>query len=228
MAKIVLALDTSFSACSVALQCGDEIKFCHQMAPMQQTKLLLPMIQAILESNSVKLNQLDAIAFGCGPASFTGVRIASSVAQGLSFAASCPVIPISSLAATAQAAYQEKQWSNALVAIDARAGNVYWAAYELSSGCMTLVGKETIISPFEIIENNGIFPADRTPTGWYAIGDGWGRYKEALTTHLGFEPVEIDANQLPTASAVLNLANIALNRGLEKKHSFEAIPVYLR
>ena len=103
----ILAIDTSSNACGVALLCNNEVKALHELAPMQQTQKILPMIDALLGEAKVSLNQLDALAFGCGPGSFTGVRIAVSVMQGLGYAMNLPLIPVSSLAALAQAAYVE-------------------------------------------------------------------------------------------------------------------------
>src|SRR5690606_29845388 len=103
----LLAIDTSAQACSIALQIDDEVKVWHEVVPMQQAQLILPRINQLLQESNLSLNQLDAVAFGCGPGSFTGVRIATSLAQGLGYALNIPLIPISSLAGLAQAAYAE-------------------------------------------------------------------------------------------------------------------------
>src|SRR5690349_9145853 len=130
--KIILAFDTSTSACTVALQNGDFVSVRHQLAPKQQAQLILPMINELLSSTSLTANELDAIAYGCGPGSFTGIRIASSVAQGIGFAINKPIIPVSSLAALAQTAFLEQQWTRLLVAVDARMGKIYWANYVIN------------------------------------------------------------------------------------------------
>lgn len=216
----ILAFDTSTTACSIAVQNGDAVSCVHKIAPMQQTSLILPMIQDILASNSLTLAQLDAIAYGCGPGSFTGIRIASSVAQGLGFAAQKPLIPISSLAALAQAALLEQQHSRVLVAVDARMNQIYWAMYEKNpQGNMQLIGQELLCKPDEIR-----IPNDKN---WCGVGDAWGLYPNQLVEKLGFTPSPIDFAQLPTAQALLQLANIKFELG-EWVAASAAIPVYLR
>ena len=125
----LLAFDTSSTTCSVALLLNDEIIEKNQTALMQQAQLIFPMIDTLLKSKNLKINQLDGIAFGCGPGSFTGVRIATSVAQGLAYAAKLPLIPVSSLAALAQAAYEDLRWEKLVVAVDARIQEIYWGAF---------------------------------------------------------------------------------------------------
>src|SRR5579871_1229278 len=106
----ILAFDTSSQVCSVALLNGETITSSYQIAPMQQAKLILPMIQKIIKAANITLDELDAIAYGCGPGSFTGMRVANSVAQGLGFAKHLPLIRISSLAILAQSALEEQKW----------------------------------------------------------------------------------------------------------------------
>ena len=91
----ILALDTSTDACSVALSCNGEIKEDFRIIPRQHTQQLLPMIEAILADAGIAISALDAIAFGRGPGSFAGIRIATGVAQGLAYGADLPVLPIS-------------------------------------------------------------------------------------------------------------------------------------
>ena len=129
----ILAIETSSHACSVALLNEDKVKISHIISPMQQAKLILPMIDELLKSSALTLNDLDAIAYGCGPGGFTGVRIAASVAQGLGFAVKLPIIPISSLAVMAEAAFLERQWRKLLVAVDARADQIYWIEHVTES-----------------------------------------------------------------------------------------------
>lgn len=208
----ILAFDTSTSACSVALLNENTVKLSHQMAPMQQAKLILPMIHDLLEKESLTLNDLDTIAYGCGPGSFTGIRIAASVAQGIGFGIKKPIIPVSSLAALAQTAFLQWQWPRCLVAIDARSELIYWALYETNaSGCMELKGKEQLSKPEDI----------KTPdnTIWYGAGDGWGK--------LTGKAKAVNTAALPDAQALLQLAKVKFERG-DWVTPFEAIPVYLR
>ena len=210
----LLAIDTSGEACSVALLLDEQISSRHVLAPMQQAKSILPMVQELLNSKNCKVDQLDAIAFGCGPGSFTGVRIGVSVAQGLAFAAQLPMISISSLAANAQGAYEELGWKNILVAIDARMKEVYWAAYQvLDDGLVHLVGKESVSPPEELTQEGN----------WYGIGNAWSEYPNLIP----FKPVDLDTKRLPLATAILSLAKPKY-QNQEWVRASEAIPVYLR
>lgn len=216
----LLAFDTSSAACSVAIQNNDQIKFLHQHAPMQQAKLILPMIKELLESCSLTLEQLDAIAYGCGPGSFTGIRIANSVAQAIGFAAQKPLIPVSSLAVLAQTALLEHQCSDLLVAVDARMEQVYWAVYEAGQdGHVALINQEILCHPKEVK-----VPDKKHGCG---VGDGWGIYAADLASSLGFKPDSIFASELPTAQALLQLAKIKFDKS-QWIAAEQAIPVYLR
>lgn len=197
----ILAFDTSATACSIAIQNGAEIRFLDSIAPMQQAKLILPEIQTLLADVSLNLHDLDAIAYGCGPGSFTGIRIANSVAQGIAFAIQKPVIRISSLAMLAQATYMEKSYSNILVSLDARMNQIYWASYVANSnGYVELSGEEKLCAPEAVLQ-----PATAS---WYGVGDGWDKYSAQLATRLGFEPTYICTTELRLARALLTLAKV--------------------
>lgn len=213
----LLAIDTSATACSVAIQIDDEVNVLHELAPMQQAQKILPMIDALLKASHLTLNQLDALAFGCGPGSFTGVRIAVSVMQGLGYAANLPLIPISSLAALAQAAYAELGWKKLLVAVDARIQEVYWGAYQVNhQDRVELIGKEIVCKPAEIPP---ILPAEE----WCGVGNGWEVYADQIAYH----PLKIDTSRLPMASAILTLAQEKYeNRDWVSAET--ALPTYLR
>jgi tRNA threonylcarbamoyladenosine biosynthesis protein TsaB len=216
----ILALDTSASACSVALLINDEVHLLHEVAPMQQAKRVLSMIHELLEKQNIKLQDLDALAFGCGPGSFTGVRIAASVMQGFAFATSLPLIKVSSLAAVAQGAYQNSGWDKIMVGMDARIREVYWGVYQIdNSGIVRLVGEEKVCAPQEVFVPEG--------EGWYAAGSAWGEYQEALLEKLPIAPIAMDASCLPLASAIIELAK---NKYLKQEftHIADAMPVYLR
>lgn len=216
----ILAFDTSSSACSVAIQNGAKVEISHKIAPMQQAKLILPMIHELLDMTTLTVDKLDAIIYGCGPGSFTGIRIATSVAQGLGFAADKPVIPVSSMAAIAQSAYLEHHCMKQMVAIDARMGQVYWALYKIGQhDCVELIGQEVVCDPNEIP-----MPED---SGWSATGDGWDIYKQCLEKRSGVKPDAIYSLQLPSALALLYLGRAKFERG-EWVTASKAEPVYLR
>jgi len=217
----ILAFDTSSHACSVALECNHQVKLLHQVAPMQHAKLILPMIQELLDAFSIKLQDLDAIAYGCGPGSFTGLRIGSSVVQGLSVVAECPIISVSSLAILAQTAYLTHQWRHLLVAVDARMDQLYWANYAVNSkGYVELAGQEILTAPEKI-------PIPLNPQDCYGIGDGWGKYKDKLAQQLGLSSINLDAAQSPMATALLQLAHVKFAAS-DFISPEEAIPTYLR
>lgn len=217
----ILALETSSAACSVALYLDGKIFSLHRVAPMQQTHLLLPMIDELLTRENVTLADLDAIAYGTGPGSFTGMRIASSTTQGLAFAVNLPVIPVSSLAAIAQAAHETMQNQAYLVAVDARMGQIYWACYlATDAGCVTLAGEEALCSP------TNVTVVERKLYEYAGIGDGWQPYRETLCQALGFTPVVIHHAQLPTAEAVLKLS-LNIFKQNTPLSATEALPSYL-
>jgi tRNA threonylcarbamoyladenosine biosynthesis protein TsaB len=161
------------------------------------------------------LNQLDALAFGCGPGSFTGVRIATSVTQGLAYALNLPVIPISSLAALAQTAYQEKGYTKLLVAVDARIQEVYWAAYEVNDkGLVVLCENEHVSRPEDIKA-----PDD----SWNGVGNAWDVYKD----HIIHKPIELYSSCFPTATGVARLAKEKYNQQAWLSAA-DISPTYLR
>lgn len=212
----LLAIDTSSSACSVGLLIDNEIKIIHEIAPLQQAQKILPMIEKILQESTVSLNELDALAFGCGPGSFTGVRIATSVMQGIGYAMDLPLIPVSSLAALAQAAYSELGRDKLLVAIDARIQEVYWGAYQVNKeGVVELINTERVSPPQEIL-----LPSE---SGWYGVGNAWDVYFEQISA----SPAYLDATRLPTALGVLQLAKVRYKKK-EWVDAENALPSYLR
>ncbi|HEB5077907.1 TPA: tRNA (adenosine(37)-N6)-threonylcarbamoyltransferase complex dimerization subunit type 1 TsaB, partial [Aeromonas hydrophila subsp. hydrophila] len=115
----ILAVDTATEACSAALLVGEQVFSRWEEAPRDHTRKILPMVQAVLDDAGITLDELDAIAFGRGPGSFTGVRIGIGVAQGLAFGAGVPLIGISTLAAMAQGAHRLDGAEQVLTAIDA-------------------------------------------------------------------------------------------------------------
>ncbi len=222
----LLAFDTSTHACTVAVidtakPVNANIASKTEMQAMQQGKLILPMIDAVLQTAGILLSELDAIAYGTGPGSYTGTRIAASVVQALGFVNPCKIIPVSSLATMAQAAFIKHHWQRILVAVDARANQVYWAAYELqANGLMKLQDQEHVSAP-----SNLAVPF--TEIDWYGIGDGWSAYGEIINNSIDSKPKEIDVTTLPLADAMLSLALDKLKHQ-QSIDVFDALPVYLR
>lgn len=216
----ILGIETSSVALSLALLNEGKIYTHHVDAPMQQAKTILSSINELLSSSHVKPEQLTAIAFGRGPGSFTGIRIAVSVAQGLGYSLNKPLIPISSLAALAQTIHDDSGWKELLVAVDARMEEVYWGIYKAdNAGFVKLVNTERLCKADKI---------DLPSSGsWGGVGSGWATYQNILVEKLGFCPSKIDSLSLPSASGVVRLAAESYQKG-EGISASEAQPIYLR
>lgn len=165
----ILAISTSTAHCSAALWVEGDVREITQYAPRGHGELLLPMIDTLLREASVSLPQLDALACDTGPGSFTGVRIGMSVAQGLAWGATRPVVAISALAALAYGAYRRCGARHILTALHARPDEVYWAAYDMANdGAPQLIDGEKITAVQNIsLPHSGV---------WAIAGDAWSRY----------------------------------------------------
>lgn len=213
----LLAIETATETCSVALAINGEVLEHYRHAPRQHAELLLPWVEQLLADAGIGFSSLDAVAFSRGPGSFTSLRIGIGVVQGLAWASDRPVIPVSSLAATAQTAFSEGI-NSALVALDARMNEVFTGTFEANNGgIMTLVGEEKVCSPQDVQ-----LPVNSETHG---IGIGFDRYEalKELSGQLAGTHVDI----WPKASSVLTLAQAWLlsNEALPAE---QAQPVYLR
>ena len=193
--KKILALDAATEACSAALYIDGESIGRFEVAPQQHSQKLLPFVDELLAEAGIKLNQLDGIAFGQGPGSFTGVRIGVAITQGLAFGADLPTVGVSSLATMAQQAIEQHQAQYIVGAIDARMSEVYLGHYKNSQGLASLIDKETVIKP-ELIQAQNLSSA-------FAVGTGWQTYQQPLNTSL--QCISTDVT-LPNALYMLPLA----------------------
>ncbi|WP_421236517.1 tRNA (adenosine(37)-N6)-threonylcarbamoyltransferase complex dimerization subunit type 1 TsaB [Aeromonas jandaei] len=216
----ILAVDTATEACSAALLVGDKVFSRWEEAPRDHTRKILPMVQALLDEAGITLDKLDAIAFGRGPGSFTGVRIGIGVAQGVAFGAGVPLIGISTLAAMAQGAHRLEGAERVLTAIDARMDEVYFGHYELIDGRIQLVGEEVVSGPAALVEALGKHSGRFT-----CVGTGFETYGETLKV-LADELV-VSQVRFPAAEDMLPLARTAWLAG-EAVAVEQATPVYLR
>ncbi|MCF5849814.1 MULTISPECIES: tRNA (adenosine(37)-N6)-threonylcarbamoyltransferase complex dimerization subunit type 1 TsaB [Aeromonas] len=216
----ILAVDTATEACSAALLVGDKLFSRWEEAPRDHTRKILPMVQAVLADAGISLSDLDAIAFGRGPGSFTGVRIGISVAQGLAFGAGVPLIGISTLAAMAQGAYRLDGAEQVLTAIDARMNEVYFGRYELIDGRMQLVGDEVVSEPAALVDVRGKLAGPVT-----CVGTGFETYGETLSGLA--DELAVSQVRFPAAEDMLPLARAAWLAG-EAVPVEQATPVYLR
>jgi tRNA threonylcarbamoyladenosine biosynthesis protein TsaB len=216
----ILAIETATEACSAAIYRDEEILLEYQINPRGHTELILKMVDRLLVDAGLKSVDFDALAFGRGPGSFTGVRIATGVAQGIAFAADLPVIGVSTLAALAQRAYREKGEPNLLTAFDARMGELYWAGYRL--------GEEGLVVP-AIPEQVGSAGQVEIPFDgeWYGVGSGWGVYTEQLELRLNTLLLGFKAEIYCSARDIATLAVADYRDGLAVAPEL-ALPVYLR
>jgi tRNA threonylcarbamoyladenosine biosynthesis protein TsaB len=217
----ILALETATEACSAALYLNGEVVERYALAPREHNRLILPMIESLLAEAGITLEQLDGLTFGRGPGSFTGVRIAAGVVQGLAFGADLPVAPVSTLAALAQESFAETPKTHAFPCIDARMGEVYWAVYRRDSeGFASLVGAEAVVAADQVI-----FPEDASGFG---IGSGWGTYPAVLHERLGEDRVVgILTDRFPRAAWIAHLGVRVFMQGGGVRAE-QAQPVYLR
>lgn len=214
----LLALDTSSDACSAAVLTDSACFTEFELTPRAHTQLILPMVESVLKQAGLVLAEMDAIAFGRGPGAFTGVRIATGVAQGLALAAGKPILPISTLAALAQQAYQQTQAQQILVALDARMGEVYWGVFTSNNGKLELQGEEQVLKP-EAIE----LPSDGA---WIAVGSGWSAYPELAAKAQGLVTATY-VDWLPSAEFIAQLAQLDYLAG-KAIPAEQAQPIYLR
>lgn len=216
----ILALDASTDACSVALSCNGDTTHIFELAAKSHTQRLLPMVDEILRSANCSLHDVDAIAFGRGPGSFTGLRICMGVVQGLAFGANLPVVPVSTLQAMAQGYASENPQNSIplLVALDARMDEIYWGLYSAHQSPV-LLSEEHVMKPAAVCEQTIVESLNKQ---FIAIGPGW-HYADLQP--IAPEIIVQDAH--PSAQFMLPIALEAFNKG-EAKSIFDVQPVYLR
>ncbi|HDM8045277.1 TPA: tRNA (adenosine(37)-N6)-threonylcarbamoyltransferase complex dimerization subunit type 1 TsaB [Vibrio campbellii] len=221
MSAKILAIDTATENCSVALLVNDRVISRSEVAPRDHTKKVLPMVDEVLKEAGLTLQDLDALAFGRGPGSFTGVRIGIGIAQGLAFGADLPMIGVSTLAAMAQASYRLHGAMDVAVAIDARMSEVYWARYtRQENGEWAGVDAECVIPPARLAEE-----AQADDKTWTKAGTGWDAYQEDL----GKLPLNLTSGDVlyPDSQDIVILAEQELKKGNTVPVE-ESSPVYLR
>lgn len=217
----LLALDTSSGQCSVALLVDGQVQCRAALTAREHARLLLPMVDELLAEAGLALRALDGIAFGRGPGSFTGLRIAAAVTQGLAAGAGLPVLPVSSLRALAEQARRRApegglQDGSLLACMDARMGEVYWGAFA-----------PDVREAVEQVGPPGALEAAGLPRVTAAAGKGLAAWPAiALSLQLPEERMFADAE--PHALDVVRLAALDRERGLPWQDAAQAQPVYLR
>lgn len=212
----LLAIDTAGPVSGVGLVVDGRVLEAVHDEPRAHARVVLSQVEALLAQAGVSLGSLDAVAFGQGPGSFTGLRIAAGVAQGLALGAALPVIPVSSLAALALAAHRKHSATRVLAALDARMGEVYWGAYQIGADDLPAAETADQISLPHEVQLPG-------PGDWAGAGSAW-----TVWPTLGAPAVRHSYPGLGSRPAdLLRLAGRAWSAG-ETLDAAEALPVYLR
>jgi tRNA threonylcarbamoyladenosine biosynthesis protein TsaB len=211
----LLAIDTSTDFCSVAASRGAELVSRHEPAGRRQAERILDMVGEVLAEARLEIAQIHGIAYGAGPGSFTGLRIAAGVTQGLALARGIGVVGVGTLLALAEEAAADR----IIACLDAHMGEVYHAAYRRDGA-----GWEEVSVP-------GLYKPEAVPLApgrdWLGCGDGFAAHRERLGARLGESVSAIRPETTPTARAVLKLAIPRFAAG-DVKDAAEAVPVYLR
>jgi tRNA threonylcarbamoyladenosine biosynthesis protein TsaB len=215
----ILAFDTSTEWCSVAVGYGVRWHVADERVGQAHAERLLAMVDAALCDANCNLRDLDGIAFGAGPGSFTGVRIGCGVAQGLALGADLPVVPVPTLAALAQESFRARGRRFVLACLDARMREVYVAAYARDGDAWREVAAPAVLAPADVA-----LPAGANPLEWTGAGNGFTAYP-ALAAQLALPQVDVDAR--PTAQAIGELALPRLRAG-EGVAAGAALPLYVR
>lgn len=221
MSATILAIDTTTDVCSAALAVGSKIYARKILAPREHAQRILGLVEALLVETDLEIKQLDAIAYGCGPGSFTGLRIAAGVVQGLAFGGDVPVLPISSLRSIALMTQQQFKTDYVMAALDARQHEVYWGLYKADGeALMTLEGEEMVLPPSSV-------PLPENVSDWVGAGPGWEAYQGILTERVGDEKFVMYEDIMPEAEAIVQLALRDFEQG-KALPAYEALPTYVR
>ena len=213
----LLAFETSGDIGSVALASAGRIEERRIEEVRAQGARLLACVDEMLAAQALSLDALDALVFGQGPGSFTGLRLAAATAQGLAMARRLPLIPVSSLAALAQQAWRCAGAEHVLVCVDARMGEVYWGTFRVAAGLAEPLTEARLTAPA------GVTPA---PAGALGIGSGFLRYAAELRDCLP-DPAQCWPEASPAAIDLLPFAERALRQGAGRLAA-PVGPVYLR
>jgi tRNA threonylcarbamoyladenosine biosynthesis protein TsaB len=216
----LLAIETATEACSAALLIDGEITERFVVQPRQQSELVLNMVDELMAAAEISPRELDTVAFGAGPGSFTGVRIATGVTQGIAYGADLPVVPVSTLAALAQHHFRQSGQCRMLPAFDARMNELYWGCYEIDDNRLAQpMLPDRLLSPELVSWLQG--------GGWHGVGSGWEAYGELLSRRMGDDLQKVAPDLLCSAYdvALLGAAKFKEGGGVS---AVEALPLYLR
>jgi len=224
MAATILAIETATACCSVALSHQGELNERSLVGNNIHSQVLLEMVQELLQLASIAVSDLNAVAVGQGPGSFTGLRIGVGVAQGIAYGADCPMIGVSSLDALAITVPDD---GVVLAGIDARMGEVYWAAYDKKLNTIERITPLHVSLP-QAISVQGSSPSQKR---MQLVGNAWQEYAEQLSADLNeliSKQNGLDADiEYPTAASLILLATQAFERG-ETISAVDFAPEYVR
>jgi len=222
----IIAIESSTEQCSVALRCGEQTRQLISDQPRGHAEQILPMIESLMADASISRKQIDRVVFGQGPGSFTGVRVACSVAQGLGYGLDIPVLPVSSLAALAQASIAEtsstEMTQRVIVAQDARLAEIYVGIYEFMASALKEITIEQVIKPHTFDDHFQLSGND-----WIAAGNGWQVYQEEMNSVIATRINRQLSACRPDARALLELATGIAYRD-RAVSADQAQPVYVR
>lgn len=228
----ILALDTSTEYCSVALWIDGQVDIRETRAVQRHSQLLLGMVDELLKAHSLRVRQLSGIAYGEGPGSFTGLRIACGVVQGLAFGGELPVVGIGTLHAMAAGTRAER----VVCCLDARVQEIYHAAYRrvaASEGIGETQGfpRDPDPSVWHAVHEPSLCAPGAAPklegSGWLGCGDGFKVYRDALEARYAGQLSAIEAGRVPHAREIAQLAVLLFESG-HTLTAEQAAPVYLR
>lgn len=212
--SIILAIETSSELASAALLRDGVVTSAEAAGVVTHSQSILPMVQSLLGDAGIKLADCDAIAFGSGPGSFTGVRTACGIAQGLAYGSNLPVLPTVTLLALAQACHEKTGACDVLAVLDARMGEVYWAQYKFDQTWQIVV-PPSLSAPAQVMPIGDVF----------ACGNGLNAYSTEFSSRPFFSDERKD--WVPHAKHIAHLAAIAFAQGLGVPAK-SAEPLYLR
>jgi tRNA threonylcarbamoyladenosine biosynthesis protein TsaB len=214
----LLAIDTSSKSSVIGIQINDRRWTDVRFSDKSHSRDILPNIAGLLKQANTSLEDLNAIVFGQGPGSFTGLRITVGVVQGLGFGLNIPVVPVSSLAVLAQGEFRLSGATNIMVALKARKEEVYFGSYCIKNGIPQLVGKEMVVEASEVPK--------QTMGSWVGVGDGW-QLRDQLETASGIRVEKIVLDVLPEPQDLLDIGAKEMQSG-GGIDALQALPEYLR
>jgi len=220
----LLALETSTERLSLAILRGERLFVREIDAGQRHSELTIPLLHELFAESGLKLADMDAIAFGQGPGSFTGVRIACGLTQGMALGSAKPVVPVPTQMALAEQCRNATGAARVAVALDARMNEIYFAAYEWSSGCWGQAVPPMLAKPDGLPALSG--------DGWHGIGSAFDADvpAAALAGRYGSAVQAITHRALPSARDVATIAARQIERlGIASAlHATQAAPLYLR